>query len=127
MHKTTKEKLFLRRDRDGKIEEHIRIKIWQEKKDPDTKMYTIKSADFIVRNLGTDNESMEQNVDIYNNPIEKSYYTSYDDYENEKSILLELYPTDLTGGELDDYLLLKKLEINLDIDPVYGLSGEDWE
>jgi hypothetical protein len=109
MQKTSINKVTLRRDRNGVIEEHIRIKIWQKEKNPETKLYTIIAEDYIVRNLGTEEESLELNKDNYGNDQIKLYYISYDDYEAEKEYLLDLYPSDLTGSELDDFLLLKKL------------------
>lgn len=127
MYKTSINKIYLKRDRNGVLEEHIRIKIWQHEKNPNTRMYTIKTEDYIVRNLGTENESMELYKDNYGNDQVKLYHISYEDYEAQKEQLLLIFPTDLVGGELDDFLLLKKLEINLLTDPIYGLTGEDWE
>ncbi len=126
MQKTSTKKVLLRQDRNGRIEEHIRIKIWQDKKDPDLKVYTIKTADYIVRDLGAENESLELNKDNYGNEQIKSYQVTYEDYETQKADLLLIFSTELTGSELDDYLLLKKLEISLNENPVYGLTGEEW-
>lgn len=126
MEKTSINKIRLRTDRNGVLEEHIRIKIWQQEKNPDTKTYTIRTEDYVVRNLGTELESLELYKDNYGNDQIKLYHISYEDYELQKEQLLMIYPSELTGSELDDYLLLKKLEINLMVDPIYGLTGDDW-
>ncbi len=127
MQKTSINKIRLRTDRNGVLEEHIRIKIWQQEKNPDTKMYTIRTEDYIVRNKGEEFESLELYRDNYGNDQIKLYYVSYEDYELQKEQLLMVFSTDLVGSELDDFLLLKKLEINLMTDPIYGLTGDDWE
>ncbi len=126
MQKTSTRKVLLCIDREGSIEEYIQVKIWQDKKDPDSRVYTIKTEDFIVRNLGESNESREQIKNRYGNSQEKSYYISYDEYDAEKEQLLLIFSTDLEGSELDDFLLLKKLEMSLMLNPIYGLTGDEW-
>jgi hypothetical protein len=127
MYKTSTRKVLLCTDREGRIEEFVRVKIWQAEKNPDTKKYRIDTADFIVRNLGTENESLETIKNRFGFEQTKSYYTSYEDYESEKEQLLLMFSTDLTGSELDDYLLLKKLEMSLMLNPIYELTGDEWE
>ena len=131
MQKTSTRKVILKRDRNGVIEEHLRIKIWHGEKNPDTRICTVHTADFIVRNFGEENESLEENTDNFGKIQKKDYFTTYEDYEIEKAQLLAMFQEEitqlgLTGTELDDYLLLKKLEVSLEVNPAYGLAGNEW-
>jgi len=120
-------KVMLVNDREGLLEEFIQIKITQEKKDDETKSYIFRTEDSIVYNKGTENESTTPLNNRYGQPQAKLYYKTYDEYDAEKQALLEAYPSELEGSELDDYLLLCALKYNLEINPIYGLTGAEWE
>jgi hypothetical protein len=119
----SKQKITLINDREGVLKEKIQIEIFIEKKDDISKTYLIKTADNIVYEDG--------GTIPYNNrsgrPQEKRYIKTYEEYDQEKEFLKQTYPSELTGSELDDYLLQMGLMYNLSIDPIYGLEGDDWE
>ncbi len=123
MKTTSTRKVILCQDREGVVEEYIQIQIHIEKKDDIAKNYVIKTQDFIIREDG----GLESVKNRYGQNQEKYYYKTYEEYDTQKEQLLQAYPSDLTGSELDDYLLLMALKYNLTIEPIYGLNGEDWE
>lgn len=127
MKVTSTKKVILIQDREGVVEEFIQIAINVERKDDVAKIYHVKTADFMLLNKGTENEAIQVLINRHGNAQEKSYEYPYAVYDGQKTALSQMFPTDLTGSELDDYLLLMALKVNLTTEPVYGLTGEDWE
>lgn len=131
MQVTSKVKVALIQDREGIIEEKVRIKIWIDKKDDVEKKYTVKTQDFIYRQIededGHTTDSEQPLINRYAQPQEKTYFKTYEEYDSQRAGLLEMFPSDLTGSELDDYLLLCGLKVSLAQIPIYGLTGNDWE
>jgi hypothetical protein len=126
MQLTTAVKVLICTDREGEQWEHLRININVTKKDDVSKVYTIKTFDSIVLNKGSDSESTTPKLNRYGQIQEKEYYKTYEEYDAEREALLLAFPSDLTGSELDDYLLQKGLWVNLQNDPVY-VEGTQWE
>ena len=73
----------------------------------------------MVLNLGEENESYSPVINRYGQPQTKSYTKSYAEFDAEKEILKATYESELTGSELDDYLLQMGLLYNTVINPVY--------
>lgn len=115
-------KAQLHTDREGKVEEFVQIEIFQGGKDDVNKMYTFHTVDMMVLNFGEKNEELQPVINRYGQPQSKSYTKSYEEYDGQKQILSELYPSDLKGSELDDYYLLMGLLYNLQIEPIYGVE-----
>ena len=125
MKAISKTKAFLHRDRDGDVEEFIQIDITVEKKDDVNKVYIIKTIDSMVLNYGEEDESYQPVINRYGVAQEKTYQKTYAEFDSQKEILAALYPTDLTGSEKDDYLLLMGLLYNLSIEPIYNVEFEE--
>lgn len=126
MKLTTTRKVVLLRDREGIVEEHVRININVAEKDDVNKIYKIKTFDSMVFNKGTEAESTTPVLNRYGQPQQKEYVKTYAEYDAQKAQLLQAFPSDLLGSELDDYLLLQGLKVNLMNDPVY-VDGNEWE
>lgn len=122
----TTEKVFLQNDRDGKLIEHVQIDLRVTSKDDVNKVYTLEAIDSIVYDKGLENESIAVLRNRHGVPQVKNYQKSYAEYDQQKEVLLSLYgeETELTGSELDDFLLQKGLLYNLVSDNIY--DGQ-WE
>lgn len=123
---------MLCQDREGIVEEFLQIQINIEKKDTDNKVYFVKTADFILRNKGTESEVLEPVKNRFGANQEKQYTRTYAEYDAQREQLLAYYQDEvdvleLVGSELDDFLLKKALMFSLDTDPIYGLAGNEWE
>lgn len=117
----TKEKVFLCNDREGKVVEHVQIDFKLVSKDDVNKTYTFEAVDCIVYDKGLETESVAILRNRHGNIQVKQYVKTYDEYDQQKEVLLSLYgeETTLTGSELDDFLMLKGLLYNLVSDNVY--------
>lgn len=122
MKAISKTKVVLVNDREGKLEEFLQIEIRQTDKDAEKKEYTFQTIDSLVFNPNTENESIQIHKNRHGEAQIKTYTKSYDEYDAQKELLLQAYPSDLKGSELDDYLLLCALMYNLQIDPIYGVE-----
>lgn len=120
----SKTKAVLVNDREGKLEEFIQIEIEYKGSDPDKKEHRFVTTDTLVLNYGTENESYQIYKNRHGADEIKDHFKTYAEYDAQKALLLEAYPSDLTGSELDDYLLLCALLYNLTIDPIYGVEFE---
>jgi hypothetical protein len=116
------QKVLLINDREGLLEEFIQIDITIDKKDDVAKTYTFKTVDSLVLNKGLENESTQVFKNRHGVEQIKFYTKTYEEYDTQKELLKQAYPSELVGSELDDYLLLCGLLYNLEIDPVYGVG-----
>ena len=120
----SKQKVLLVNDREGKLEEFLQIDIRIKDKDDVAKIYTLETVDSVVYSKGEVNES----TSIYNNrignPQIKLYCKTYEEYDAQREILEQYFPTELTGSEKDDFLLQMGLLQNLINDPIYGVEFE---
>lgn len=124
MKAISKSKVVLHNDREGKLEEFIQIEITIDGKDSVNKTYSIKTVDSVVFNKGEENESSTIFKNRYGQDQVKYYTKSYEEYDAEREILKQMYPTELTGSEKDDYLLQMALLANLVQDPIYDVEFE---
>lgn len=117
----TTEKVFLQNDREGKLIEHVQIDLRITSKDDVNKTYTLEAIDSIVYNKGLETESLAVLRNRHGEPQVKTYQKSYAEYDQQKSVLASIYgeETELTGSELDDFLLQKGLLYNLVSDNIY--------
>lgn len=122
----SKEKIHLHTDREGKVEEFVIIEITQGAKDDENKLYHFHTRDMMLLNRGTEEEREEVVINRFGVSQSKSYTRTYEEVDTHKEILKELFPTDLTGSELDDYLLLMGLMYNLQSDPIYFSEFEPY-
>lgn len=118
----SKTKVHLHTGREGKVEEYVQIEIKQGEKDDVNKLYHFITNDLMVLNFGKEDESYSPVINRSGQPQTKSYTKSYEEYDMQRQILSELYPSDLKGSDLDDYLLLMGLMYNLQSDPIYGVE-----
>lgn len=116
------QKVILINDREGLLEEYIQIDITQTGKDDVLKVYSFQTVDSLILNKGEENESTQVFKNRHGSPQVKYYTKTYEEYDTQKEILKQLYPSELTGSELDDYLLLCGLLYNLSTDPIYGVE-----
>jgi len=117
----TVEKVFLCQDREGKVIEHVQIDFKLINKDDVNKTYTFEAVDSIVYDKGLETESVAVLRNRHGEIQTKTYQKTYEEYDQQKEVLLSLYgeETTLVGSELDDFLLLKGLMYNLVSDNVY--------
>ncbi len=122
----TTEKVFLQNDREGQLIEHVQIDLRITNKDDVNKMYTLEAIDSIVLNKDEENESTSILRNRHGEPQVKVYTKSYEEYDQQKEVLLSIYgeETKLIGSELDDFLLQKGLLYNLVSDNVYDGKWE---
>jgi len=113
----SKNKVLLHNDRDGKVEEYVQIEIIQKEKN--NGIYRFETIDSMVLNYGEENESYQPVISRNGQPQIKSYIRTYAEIDAQKVALLQLYPTDLVGSELDDWLLQCGLLFNLENEPIY--------
>lgn len=101
----SKTKAILVNDREGKLEEFIQIRIKQTDRNSETREFTFETKDILVLNKGLENESFQ--VHKNRNGDECIYYNkkTFAQFKQQKAALKLLYPTTLTGDDLDDYLL----------------------
>lgn len=116
------QKVLLINDREGLLEEFIQIDITIDKKDDVAKTYTFKTVDSLVLNKGEENEATQVFKNRHGIEQIKHYTKSYEEYDTQKEMLSQAFPSDLKGSELDDYLLLCGLLYNLQTDPIYGVE-----
>ena len=115
-------KALLINDREGLLEEYVQIDITLVNKDDVLKEYTFRTVDSIVLNNGKENESIQSLINRHGQPQIKEYKKSYAEYDEQKEMLSNYFPSDLKGSELDDYLLQCGLLYNLENDPIYGVK-----
>ena len=116
------QKALLINDREGLLEEFIQIDIKQTNKDDVPKTYTFQTVDSIILNKDEENESTQVFINRHGQPQVKTYTKTYEEYDEQKEILKQMFPSELVGSELDDYLLQMGLLYNLSIDPIYGVE-----
>ena len=117
-------KAVLHCDREGIVDEYIQIDISIQQKDDVNKVYIIRTVDSMILNFGEENESIQSVINRYGVAQEKTYQKTYAEYDAQKEALAEMFPSELTGSELDDYLLQMGLLYNLSIEPIYGVEFE---
>lgn len=102
----SKNKVLLHNDREGKVEEYVEIRIKQMERDSENKIIHFETKDFQVLNKGIQNESFKLNKNSQSGQecIIHSKKT-FAEFKAQKKSLLLLFPTELTGDELDDYIL----------------------
>lgn len=120
----SKTKVVIANDRQGKEEEFIQIKIKQAGRDSEAKEYTFETKDFLVLNKGTENESFQVNKDRNGNECVYRYVKTFAKFKQQKAALKALYPTSLTGDDLDDYLLRLVLLDDVTNAGCYGVEFE---
>lgn len=118
-------------DRDGDITGNIRITIKVADRLPDSDEIRIFTKDTLVKNIDTDDVSEQIIFNRIQVAQEKYYSVSYSDYDLQKEQLLQVFADEITelgisGSKIDDFLLIKKLLISLDENPIYGLTGAQW-
>lgn len=142
---STKEVTVLH-DREGEVKGFIRIGIKISDRDTQNKELKIFTKDTrVIKGLVDilDEEGVKigeeiQELDefpIFNRAQkaqEKTYSKSYEEYNAQKAALSTMYADEiaeleLEGLELEDFLLIKALMISLTVDPIYGLTGADFE
>lgn len=116
------------KDRDGSLVGKVRIYIKIGQRDPLSQTISIDTKDVRVDENGEEFPifTREQNVQ------EKTYNYTYSEYDTQKAQLAEFYAQEiadlqLSGSQIDDYLLLKGLLISLTQNPIYGLTGEQYQ
>jgi len=120
----SKTKAILVNDREGKLEEFIQIRIKQTDRNSETREFTFETKDILVLNKGLENESFQ--VHKNRNGDECIYYhkKTFAQYKQQKAALKLLYPTTLTGDDLDDYLLQLVLLDDVTKAGYYGVEFE---
>ena len=120
----SKTKAILVNDRQGKLEEFIQIRIKQTDRNSETREFTFETKDILVLNKGLENESFQVHKD--RNGSECIYYhkKTFAQYKQQKAALKLLYPTTLTGDDLDDYLLQLVLLDDVTKAGYYGVEFE---
>lgn len=116
----------IKEDRISQQKGFIEIEIIQTEKDDINKIYIFETSD---KGISIDEKGVETYfpiIQMENNSQFKRYIKTYAEYDYEKEQLSQMFPTDLTGSEADDYWLQMGLLYNLSIDPIYGLTGEQW-
>ena len=107
----------------------IIIDIQQISKDDNAKIFTFRTNDSYI----TDDENVYPIIQKVTNSQSKTYVKTYEEYQQEKDYLKGIHENDadyilLTNdAERDDYLLVMGLLLNLQLDPIYGIDGLDWE
>ena len=107
----------------------IIIDIQQISKDDNAKVFTFRTNDSYI----TDDENVYPIIQKVTNSQSKTYVKTYEEYQQEKDYLKSIHENDsdyilLTNdAERDDYLLVMGLLLNLQLDPIYGIDGLDWE
>jgi len=116
-------------DREGTVSGRIAIDIWVDRKDDLGREYHVMTRDRIIVDYSLETQS-EKEIRNRTGAIQsKEYIYTYEEYDAQKLQLEEMFPTELTGSEKDDYLLQSGLLVNLAQVPVYGLIGnvgEKW-
>lgn len=120
----SKTKAILVNDREGKLDEFIQIRIKQTDRNSETREFTFETKDILVLNKGLENESFQ--VHKNRNGDECIYYhkKTFAQYKQQKAALKLLYPTTLTGDDLDDYLLQLVLLDDVTKAGYYGVEFE---
>lgn len=120
----SKTKALLVNDRGGKLEEFIQIRIKQTDRNSELKELTFETKDILVLNKGTQNESFQVHKD--RNGRECVYYAkkTFAEFKAQRKSLLLLYPTALTGDDLDDYVLQLILLDDVTKAGYYGVEFE---
>jgi len=119
--------VLIKRDRTGILEGKIEIEIVQTHKDDANKLYSFQTSDKLIVIDSEGNETYHPILGISTNSQSKTYTKSYADYDTQKAQLAQMFPTELTGSEAEDYWLQMGLLYNLTIDPIYGLTGDQWQ
>lgn len=118
----SKIEVLIQKDRTSELKGMIEIEIKQTKKDDANQTYTFETRDWVVNGI-----TRTPILQLGNKSQQKIYTKTYAEYDGQKEQLSLAYPSVLTGSALDDYLLQMGLLYNLSIDPIYGLTGNDWE
>jgi hypothetical protein len=113
-------------DRQGIDLHRLAIDILVLKKDDVLKVYYIETTDCRVYEYGTETQYEKLFYDKEGRVQRKTYLKSYVEYDAQKAQLSQIYPTELTGSEAEDYWLQMGLLYNLTVDPIYGLTGDQW-
>jgi len=125
--------VIIRKDRVSELIGKVEIEITQTDKDDVNQIYYFETNDILV----CENGDRLPIIQIESNRQTKNYSKTYAEYDAEKTQLSQLFPTELTGSEADDYWLQCGLLYSLMTDPIYGLTCEieigtgvvtgDWE
>ena len=120
----SKTKALIVHDRQGRIEEFIQIRIKQTDRNSETRELTFETKDILVLNKGAQNESFQVHKD--RNGRECVYYKkkTFAEFKTQKKAILLLYPTALTGDDLDDYVLQLMLLDDVTKAGYYGVEFE---
>jgi len=122
MKLTSTQKSLLHNGRKGLIEEFIQIEI--TKKVNENQTYTITAVDSIVYNRGEENESTQQIYNPDGSEAKNSYNFTYAEFDAQENQLKAMFPSELTGSALRDYLLIQGALLQLQSDPIYGVEFE---
>lgn len=120
----SKTKALLVNDRHGKVEEFIQIRIKQTERNSETREFTFETKDILVLNKGSETESFQVHKDRNGNECVYHYAETFAQYKQRKAALKLLYPTTLTGDDLDDYLLQLVLLDDVTKAGYYGVEFE---
>jgi hypothetical protein len=118
--------VFIQRDRTSEEKGFVEIEIIQTNKDDKNKEYTFQTSDKLVIIDLLGNESYMPIIQKEYRSQVKTYSKSYAEYDAQKEQLSQMFPTELTGSEAEDYWLQMGLLYNLAVDPIYGLTGDQW-
>jgi len=114
-------------DRTGSNTGRIAIDIWVDRKDDDGKEYHIWTRDILILDYGLETQRETPIYKIENGSTQrKEYIKTYAEYDSTRVQLDAAYPTELTGSEKEDWLLQSSLLASLSTDPIYGLTGAQW-
>lgn len=131
MKVVSKKKLVYNADRDGIKEEFIQIDLIILKRDDVSKKITLQATDSIILNKGLTYNNIEDDRDYqlesYLRINTKTYEKTYKEYDTQRAYLLSQDNSGLTGLELEDKLLQDALLYSLEVDPIYGATGSDWD
>lgn len=114
-------------DREGSVSGRVAIDIWVGRKDDLGKEYHIWTRDVLITDYGLETQSEQAVYNRTGGVQSKEYIKTYLEYDTQKEQLEVYYPTELTGSEKDDWLLQSGLLYNLSLEPIYGLTGAQWE
>lgn len=115
----SKTPINLQLDRNGQHIHFIEMEVIYTS-DSKNNIYNFTAKDYAVYNKDTPNESRRLLNDFDGNPVIKKYTRTYEEFDQMLEYLKNKYPSELTGTNLQDYLVLKGSIEQLEADTVYN-------
>lgn len=114
-------KVLLQNDRNGLFEEFIQIEV-NYVPESDVKRYRFDVKDFALLNKDLENESKQSIYDRNGGEVRRTYYKTYAEFDGMVEQLKQLFPSELTGSELQDFLVAQGSLLQLQQEPIYGVE-----